>query len=412
MKKSMLLIGCLFAFFAQAATLEVRNVVIQQRYPWNGLVDIDYEVVCDDPDADIYVYPVGHDADRNISISPRTLTGAGSDAPVKAGAHRMTWNMTADDPTLNSTAFSMKMHAISGAAPYLVVDLSGGTTAQSYPVSYMAAPPEGGWSDEYKGNKLVLRLIFPGTFTMGSPSTELGRYTDEYLHQVTLTEPFYMGVFEVTQKQWQLVMGTTPSSDKGDFRPVECISYGMIRGTSNGAGWPTHNQVDATSFMGVFRVKTGLTFDLPTEAQWEYACRAGTSTALNSGKDLTATETCSNMAEVGRYSYNRSDGKGGYTSGHTKVGSYLPNAWGLYDMHGNVYEWCLDWYTANLGTATVTNPKGATSGSSRVSRGGYWGFINYSPAQCCRSAARNYGYTRAGSHGLGLRVLAFPAVQE
>ena len=155
-----------------------------------------------------------------------------------------------------------------------------------------------------------------------------------------------MGVFECTQKQWKLVMGSNPSSLNGDSRPVECVSYEMIRGTGEqgGAGWPAYGHaVDSTSFMGKLQEKTGLTFDLPTEAQWEYACRAGTTTALNSGKNLTSMESDANMDEVGRYSYNLNDGKGGYSE-HTKVGSYLPNAWGLYDMHGNVQEWCLDRY--------------------------------------------------------------------
>jgi formylglycine-generating enzyme required for sulfatase activity len=134
-------------------------------------------------------------------------------------------------------------------------------------------------------------------------------------------------------------------------------------------------------------------FDLPTEAQWEYACRAGTATALNSGKNLTGTETCANMAEVGRYVGNTSDGKGGYSQ-HTKVGSYLENMWGLYDMHGNVAEWCLDWWANNLGTSAKTDPKGATSGRYRLVRGGCWqGFDGAGTAASCRSAYRSRRYS-------------------
>ena len=181
---------------------------------------------------------------------------------------------------------------------------------------------------------------------MGSPQDEVGRRSSDMAsHQVTITDIFYIGVFECTQKQWELVMGNIPSNKKGDCRPVEQVSYSMIRGSGEkaGAGWPEYGHtVDATSFMGKLQAKTGLTFDLPTEAQREYACRAGTTTALYSGKNLTNSNEDAATSELARYRYNQSDGKGGYTSGHTKVGSYLPNAWGLFDMYGNADEWCLD----------------------------------------------------------------------
>ena len=288
---------------------------------------------------------------------------------------------------------------------YMVVDLSGGPSAPSYPVSYLHAVPAGGWTDEYKTTKLVLRRIPAGTFTMGSPTNELGRYDwwyPETEHQVTLTKDFYIGVFEVTQKQWERVMGIWPSyftnATYRETRPVEQVSYYKIRedplleissplpGSAISPNWPQSSQVHADSFMGRLRAKTGLqTFDLPTEAQWEYACRAGTTTALNSGKNLTTTTNCPNMAEVGRYWYNGGSGysaNGDTSVGSAKVGSYLPNAWGLYDMHGNVYEWCLDWYGAYGGT--TSDPPGADSGSYRVQRGGCW----VGSAMYCRSAER------------------------
>ncbi len=284
---------------------------------------------------------------------------------------------------------------------YMVIDLSGGVNATSYPISYLAEVPSGGWTDEYKTTKLILRRIPSGTFLMGSPSDEQGRYYYDWesLHQVTISKSFYIGIYEVTQKQWELVMGDNPSEYTGKARPVEKVSYDMIRGSLNGIRWPSSSDVDATSFMGTLRTKTSLkTFDLPTEAQWEYACRAGTTTALNSGKDLTGTSSCVNMDEVGRYYYTQSDGKGG-CSEHTTVGSYLPNAWGLYDMHGNVCEWCLDWFSTSLGTVPVTDPVGASSGSFRVSRGGFW----YGGANRCRSADRSlydYSTTRGGGFRL------------
>ena len=270
-----------------------------------------------------------------------------------------------------------------GTNIYMVVDLSGGTNAASFAISYLDEVPEGGWTEEYKTTKMVLSKIEAGKFTMGSPKDELGRYNDEVQHEVTLTKPFFAGVFEVTQKQYELIMGNNPAYYQGDARPVEYVSYDMIRGAEKGTNWPAKSEVDATSFFGILRSKTGLSFDLPTEAQWEYACRAGTTTALNSGKNLSDEDQCDEMNEVGRCYGNMNDEKGGYDE-HTTVGSYLPNAWGLYDMHGNVLEWCLDWYQSDLGSDPATDPKGNTEGRYRLLRGGGWNFC----ASDCRSADR------------------------
>lgn len=418
--KQIIMAAAVVAAIGAEAAVAVSNVVCTQRYPWNGKVDIDYEVFADDPAADVWVYATGFDKDANVSMGVRAISGDGANAPVKPGKHRMTWDVTADYPGFNSTAFTVKMTALTGGAPYMVVDLSGGVDALSYPVSYLSSVPAGGWTDEYKTTKLVLRLIPPGTFMMGSPSDELGRRNNEDLHKVTLTKPFYIGAFELTQKQWELVMGDTPSKYKGDARPVERVSYNTIRGSVNGAAWPTHNQVDANSFMGRLRSKVNMLFDLPTEAQWEYACRAGTATALNSGKNLTGTDRCANMAEVGRYEGNTSDGKGGYSQ-HTKVGSYLENMWGLYDMHGNVAEWCLDWWVDNLGYINQDNPQGAMSGTYRIARGGCWydnGFGDGGFSRSCRSSNRYWGlwghvnssFNPANSFDtVGFRVVCLPA---
>jgi formylglycine-generating enzyme required for sulfatase activity len=322
-------------------------------------------------------------------------------APSSAGPWTNSWASLVDLPGPGSGSITcsvpMCYRVVATLSDlYLVINLSGGPSAATYPVTYLANMPAGGWPDEYKTEKLVMRKISAGTFTMGSPDNERGRLPGETQHLVTLTKDFYIGVFEVTQRQWELVMSNRPSyfndSEYYAARPVEQVSYEDIRGSSAGAGWPGANAVDAASFMGKLRAKTGLaTFDLPAEAQAEYACRAGTTTALNSGKNLTDAITCPNVAEVGRYTYNG--------AGTAKVGSYLPNAWGLYDMHGNVWEWCLDWYGEYTGE--TADPDGPESGSVRMMRGGSYG----NSAWLCRSA---YRYSRIPSDrntNNGLRVV-------
>ena len=234
-----------------------------------------------------------------------------------------------------------------GEKMYCVIDVSGGANATSYPVTYLDSAPTAGWSDEYKTTKIVLRRIEPGTFNMSGRTT-------------TLTKPYYMGVFSVTQKQYQLVTGDNPSEYKGDTRPVEYVSWSTI-----------HN-----SFVGRIQQLTGLAFDLPTEAQWEYACRAGTTGDFNNGSDCEL---------LGRISTTRYDLRGGFSE-HTVVGQYLSNTWGLYDMHGEVSEWCLDRY-GDIDTQTAaSDPSGAASGSYRVQRGGDWHYDDDEARSGCRHA--------------------------
>lgn len=378
---------------ASAADPVVSNVTVAQR-AGTKLVDISYDLVTDG-EVTISV-TISGDGGATWTVPATSLTGAVGPGVVAGTGKAIVWDGGADWNGAHTAQGQVQVTATQDAGgDYLVIDLAAGPEATSYPVSYLAAAPEGGWTEEYKTTKLVLRRIPAGTFTMGSPEDELGHlaWVDETQHQVTLTKGLYVGLFEATQKQWERVMGTWPSHLSNaayrDARPVESVSWNDIRGGS----WPGtpagSGQPAAGTFIQRLRARTGIDFDLPTEAQWEYACRAGTSTALNSGKNLTDRYECPNMADVGRYRYN--GGSDYYFASDVNlafataaVGSYLPNAWGLYDMHGNVWEWCLDWNAPYPGT--VSDPVGSSSGSFRIFRGGAW----YDYAEDCRSSVR-YG---------------------
>jgi len=235
--------------------------------------------------------------------------------------------------------------------------------------------------------------IEPGTFLMGSPEDELGRQSNEVQHQVTLTKGYWLGKYEVTQAQYEAVTGKNPSYFKGVDLPVERVTW---NNAVKFCEWLTAQERAAG------RLPEGYEYTLPTEAQWEYACRAGTTTAFNNGTNIPTMlqredKPCPNLDEVGWYRFNSDE------TTHP-VGQKQPNAWGLYDMHGNVYEWCLDSYEKNYPTTPVTDPKGDDEGSNRVIRGGSW--IYY--ADGCRSAFRYDCGPDHRYYGIGFRVALAP----
>jgi len=230
--------------------------------------------------------------------------------------------------------------------------------------------------------KLEMIWLNPGSFMMGSPENELGRSPKEILHEVTLTKGYWLGKYPVTQEQYTAVMSDNPSYFNGDKLPVESVSW--------------QRAIDFCTKLTEMerkseRLPKGYKYTLPTEAQWEYACRAGTSGALNSGKDLKNKEKCPEMEELGWYRSN--------CLGTHPVGEKQSNAWGFYDMHGNVWEWCLDWFGDYSSTA-MKDPTGPDKGTVRIVRGGGW----YSCADSCRSAFRHYFGPSYSSSIRGFRV--------
>jgi len=319
-----------------------------------------------------------------------------------------------------------------GAGEYLIIDLVKGG------IEHLDNTPNDLLTTtDFKTKKLVMKRIPAGKFIMSAPEKEPGRsnpaYKLEVQHEVELTRGFYIGIFEVTQAQYEMVMGNNPSYFKkaGSTAPVENVSWYMVRGGE----WP--NGVPAVdSFMGRLRSKTSMQFDLPTEAQWEYACRSGTTTSTYNGNmngafvgvitnktKINTSEGLQTLEEIAWFDHNSTVEYEGAVplkphkdsppipSGTHPVGLKKPNQWGLYGMSGNVYEWCLD-RRGQFNDKCVVDPTGAEYVSlnaegktdCRVARGGCW-FIMWG---MCRSAARHVQFADAiddSSKGIGFRIV-------
>ena len=221
--------------------------------------------------------------------------------------------------------------------------------------------------------------IKPGKFLMGALPTELGAKDEDRTFPITFTRGFWMARTETTQEQWSALMDTNPSHHQGDDLPIENIDWSR-----------------AMSFINAANISApeGYRYDLPNEAEWEYACRAGTTTALNSGKNATSdTQECRNLDKLGWYLQN----SGGFSH---PVAKKAPNEWGLYDMHGNVWEWCSDYFAATPNYDAI-NPKAFNQGGTRVMRGG--SFTN--TVRDARSANRFFYVPHGFTRTIGFRMV-------
>jgi len=228
------------------------------------------------------------------------------------------------------------------------------------------------------GNQVSLKMVLvpAGEFLMGDPKRLVGGPPSVPQHMVRISRPFYMGVYEITQEQYERLIGRNPSYLKGTERPVEQVTW-----------------FDAMSFCKKLSEATGQRIRLPTEAEWEYACRAGSTTLFHYGDDQKPN------LRLGDYAWYEEN------SGHKahRVGQKKPNGFGLYDVYGNVEEWCADWY-ALYQEGELTDPSGPTSGQTRILRGGNCGH----PWDSCRSARRNNNVPHYSSDYVGFRVVLDP----
>jgi formylglycine-generating enzyme required for sulfatase activity len=235
--------------------------------------------------------------------------------------------------------------------------------------------------------------IPPGRFTMGSAASEAGRNPDEVLHDVTITRPFYLGQFEVTQQDWRAVMGTSPSTFTGcgSKCPVESVTFLEVQQFIERLNARRTSAAAAAS-------APALRYRLPTEAEWEYACRAGTTGPFSTGENIAPAQANYN----GKYPYGTAV-QGEFRQKPAPVGSFPLNPWGLGDMHGNVWEWTSDWYGPYRDASSENiDPHGPPSSDKRVIRGGSW----YFDANSTRCGLR---YTHAPSDkgfSLGFRLAA------
>ncbi len=404
------LIAGLFALSASVACAapDVSNVVMTQGA--DRRVTVTYDLAGEDAIVTLSVetngVPLAEGEVANLSGDVNKVIAVGAGKTIVWEATRSWPNHKVDNARARVTAWSKR------APPrYLVIDLLKGKAANAdnlMPASYYTsaeAVPGGVTNMRYKTTHMILRRVDPTDdlgFVMGAHPNESGYHpTREVQHTVHLTKPFYMCVYEFTYGyEYYLVDDAIPAG-KSAAQPASGMRWYLLHGTCtewpyDEAKDPGGNAAQTATWLKKIRTRTGFRFDLPTEAQWEYACRAGTTGALNDGTtNLESSETDSHLDELGLYKGNLGD-----RTGVAEVGSFKPNGWGFYDMHGNVREWVFD-RIENIGAAEATDPVNPNVGSgsswNRVLRGGSW----EDDAKDCRSGARSKNlYIDNGAQGM------------
>ena len=349
--KNVFLFVCAVSVISVFANPSATITSVVQNWPWDARTKISYTLVGE--------AGVRHDVNIRVKRSfyaPIRGSLRGDVQGVLPGERCIEWDpsvdgtfadirrLSQDDIELEVTA--KPITSTTAASEYLVVDLSEGANAETWPVS--AVDTVDLTDEAYKTTKILLRKIPASAFMQSSPKDEpLRKSTYEVRSEVTLTNDYWIGVYELTQKQYELITGVAGTSGQEAY-PCKKVKFSDARGLEAGRYWPKSSDVDADSLMGKLRAKavfpssvpTGWKFDLPTEAQWEHACRAGTDTAWNNGTGVNVMTNEAgvvfdpNLDMLGWYAAN-SGGK------LQKVGLKYPNAFGLYDMHGNVWEMTL-----------------------------------------------------------------------
>ena len=450
-------LSLLAAAVATSTTMavDVTNVQMQQK-PYKCNVTITYELSAPAVvTLDILTNATPNAATGWTSIGGQYICSAQgavwrkvTDADASNGVYTITWQPAEAWLAANGEGFKVAdgcAKAVVSAWPidnppdYMVVDISAAAqpnTQRYYPrVDFLP----GGLLENggYRESSLVMRKV-PAAgvqWTMGSVSEDGRSAANEATHKVRLDANYYLGVFPVTQTQWALIQSSRPlpscfqyEADK-KWRPVENICYNEVRlsnSETTGAAtyyWP--NNPHANSFLGKLRTKTGISFDMPSESQWEFACRAGNGEGKwGDGSDYLSKTTDANLTALacyGRANIQNQVAEGNTTwsaadGGTWPVGTHAPNAWGFYDMHGNVFEMCLDWFEANpsahggavnIDTSAPAKDLSGNNGTYRVCRGGSYRHS----AAACRSAYRTELIANGRYNIYGLRI-ACPANAE